>query len=277
MPLFAERGDYDRGPSYEGVDVEDRIGSGNATTQGRSHSRFSSCTRPCSGMSRWGIFYASLSLIILIATATYVGLKMTIGKADSSVAPSSTWAPTPTPVIPTREQQVQEQVLTVTPGQVLSDLQTPQYRAYDWILTQDPRHVSGDDPDLLQRYVLATLYFSANNKTRAATSWINAHDWLSVQHECDWFGVDCEEESFITQVAGATLSQASFTQQFPDYSLPTPASKGMVTLINLTSNGLFGTLPKEISALEYLSKCFRLVLSRIVSILFFFVNLFSSC
>jgi len=228
--MFSARGDSDRGPSYEGVDVEERVGSSgnNAARHSRSQSRslFSMCTRPCSNISKWGIFYLSLSVLILIATATYVGLKMTTG----------------------------ELVLTATSDQVLSNKKSPQYRAYQWILNDDPRHVSGDDPDLLQRYILAILYFSTNNTTRAATTWINAHEWMSLQHECNWFGIGCEEEALITLAAGAAVGQSSFTQQFPDNSLPQHKSKGKIILINLTSNGLRGTLPKEISMLQYLCK-----------------------
>ncbi len=256
--MFSARGDSDRGPSYEGVDVEERVGSSgnNAARHSRSQSRslFSMCTRPCSNISKWDIFYLSLSVLILIATATYVGLKMTTGNGKSPSSPSITWAPTSAPVAPTREQQVQELVLTATSDQVLSNKKSPQYRAYQWILNDDPRHVSGDDPDLLQRYILAILYFSTNNTTRAATTWINAHEWMSLQHECNWFGIGCEEEALITLAAGAAVGQSLFTQQFPDNSLPQHKSKGKIILINLTSNGLRGTLPKEISMLQYLCK-----------------------
>jgi hypothetical protein len=181
---------------------------------------------------------------------------MTTGNGKSPASPSTyiTWAPTSAPVTPTRGQQVQELVLSATSDQVLSNQKSPQYRAYEWILNDDPRHVSGDDPDLLQRYILAILYFSVNNPTRATTTWINAHEWMSLQHECNWFGIDCEEEAVITLAAGVGAGQSSFAQQFPDNSLPKHKSKGIITMINLTSNGLRGTLPKEISMLQYLCK-----------------------
>lgn len=253
--MFSGRGDSSRGPSYEGVDVEEQVGSsGNAATHGRNHSLFSRCTKPCSNISKWGIFYLSLSVLILIATATYVGLKMTTGNDSPSESSSNTWPPTSTPVVPTREQQIQEVVLTATADQVLSNPISPQYRAYEWILDDDPRQVPGDDPELLQRYILATLYFSTNNSTRAATTWIKDQEWMSLQHECDWFGIHCGEKVHHTPSTDAEISQSSFTQQFPDNSLPKRKGNGSVNLINLTSNGLQGTLPKEISMLDYLCK-----------------------
>lgn len=256
MPLFDyERGDSSRGAIYEGVDIEDRVENGavetavsSTATPGRStRKRFPGFTRSCSGMSKWSIFFISLAAVLLVATATYVGIKVSQEKKQSaSVTAASTdsttsTAPSMSPVRPTREQQLQELIRTVVSDQELADKQSPQYKAFKWILTQDPRQVSGDDPDLLQRYALATLYYSTNGIDTSVNSWVNNKGWLTSEHECGWFGVECD----------ATNSN-NLPQQFGDYSLPTPKSKGEVTRINLTSNGLVGSLPQQIIALHRL-------------------------
>ncbi|KAL7519562.1 hypothetical protein ACHAWX_004320 [Stephanocyclus meneghinianus] len=105
-------------------------------------------------------------------------------------------------------------------GMTLDDTSSPQFKAYSWIAGSD--YASLTDIILLQRYALATLYFST-----AGAGWEENDFWLSDENECPnenahWFGVDsCD-------------------------------GGGMVTHLNLPSNNLVGTLPKELSHLRML-------------------------
>ncbi|KAL3798526.1 hypothetical protein HJC23_011830 [Cyclotella cryptica] len=105
-------------------------------------------------------------------------------------------------------------------GVTLEDTSSPQFKAYSWIAGSD--YTSLTDIKLLQRYALATLYFST-----AGEGWTENDFWLSDNNECPnesahWLGVDsCD-------------------------------GGGMVTRLNLSSNNLVGTLPMEISHLRML-------------------------
>ena len=52
-----------------------------------------------------------------------------------------------------------------------------------------------DNTDLLQRYVMAFLYFSTEG-----TEWDNQENWISDQNVCDWYGVECPDQRLINFV-----------------------------------------------------------------------------
>jgi hypothetical protein len=69
-----------------------------------------------------------------------------------------------------------------------------QYQAFYWLLNEDPAMLDTTATrasTLINRYVLATLYYSTNGP-----GWIKDYNFLSDQHVCDWNnqggqGVDC--------------------------------------------------------------------------------------
>ena len=60
---------------------------------------------------------------------------------------------------------------------------SPQYQALYWISNSDTLQRSISDPLLIQRYVLAVLYFATGGDTN---HWANQINWLQPVHECDW-------------------------------------------------------------------------------------------
>lgn len=52
-----------------------------------------------------------------------------------------------------------------------------------------------DNTDLLQRYVMAFLYFSTEG-----TEWDNQENWISDENVCDWYGVECPDQRLINFV-----------------------------------------------------------------------------
>ena len=85
---------------------------------------------------------------------------------------------------------------------VILDTTSSQYMAYQWILDSDPLLLSVvDSPQLVQRYTLATLYFSTNDNF----TWLSCGSsdgstdcptpeqrFLSGSSECQWLGITCE-------------------------------------------------------------------------------------
>ncbi|EJK71180.1 hypothetical protein THAOC_07406, partial [Thalassiosira oceanica] len=75
-------------------------------------------------------------------------------------------------------------------GTKLLDVSTPEFRAYAW-LAEDARSGSDggdyDDAQLLRRYALSAVYFSAEGG-----NWLRRDGWLTPKDECEWEGVSGE-------------------------------------------------------------------------------------
>jgi len=112
------------------------------------------------------------------------------------------------------------------------DSTSPQYLALQWISVDSSRKGASTAYTMdssLQRYALATLYFAlggeGSNNGGPSPSWTNDDAWLStVVNECDWYGVTCD-----------------------------PSGTAVISL-DLSGNGLSGTLPPELALFKYLKK-----------------------
>eukprot|EP00521_Asterionellopsis_glacialis_P010921 CAMPEP_0195305488 /NCGR_PEP_ID=MMETSP0707-20130614/36357_1 /TAXON_ID=33640 /ORGANISM="Asterionellopsis glacialis, Strain CCMP134" /LENGTH=488 /DNA_ID=CAMNT_0040369627 /DNA_START=51 /DNA_END=1517 /DNA_ORIENTATION=- len=102
---------------------------------------------------------------------------------------------------------------------------TPQYNAYQWLVTQNANLELYDHQTRIQRYVLATLFYSTNAVKTVYTlqeppAWKNTNGWLTDADECtEWKGIFC-------------------------------TSRGQVYQISLENNGLTGALPPELAMLQ---------------------------
>ncbi|CAB9518246.1 Leucine Rich Repeat [Seminavis robusta] len=89
--------------------------------------------------------------------------------------------------LPPLPMTAEELVLSLLPNSTvleLSDEQSPQKRAFNWII-QDPLFDNYTDHRILQRYGLATFYYATGGGTK--TNWYTDVHWLSYDHhECDW-------------------------------------------------------------------------------------------
>ena len=90
------------------------------------------------------------------------------------------------------------QFYDITPLSTLTDPSTPQYAALDWLANKDSgaSYSSADDVRILQRYVLATLYYSTGGP-----GWTKSYGFLSDEHECKWFE---EEKDWILDMTPIT-------------------------------------------------------------------------
>eukprot|EP00980_Cylindrotheca_fusiformis_P001040 scaffold284_cov150-Cylindrotheca_fusiformis.AAC.1 len=110
----------------------------------------------------------------------------------------------------------------VMPGVDISNLNetTPQYRALEWLAYNDTRGLTINDDaiELLERFSLATFYYSNDGGDSETDDWSR---WLTISSHCDWRGLYCDED-------------------------------GRVTTLDLDSNGLVGPIPSEIGHLQQL-------------------------
>jgi hypothetical protein len=99
-----------------------------------------------------------------------------------------------------RRAAITEFVILVSGVLVLLDPSSPQFKAYQWILNDDPLQLLASDvPQLPQRYYLATLYYATNGASwdecgppTGATPCANVlQRFLSGSPECMWLGVTC--------------------------------------------------------------------------------------
>jgi hypothetical protein len=109
-------------------------------------------------------------------------------------------SPTPAPFFPAspcfegeKDVFVLEVLSRTTEESVLLDPETPQGMAFSFLLEEEPSFVC--TPTFVQRYGLSTFYFAMGGET-----WTNSDKWLGHTHACEWFGVDCNESQFSTNL-----------------------------------------------------------------------------
>ena len=85
----------------------------------------------------------------------------------------------------------------------LLDEITPQRQAMLW-MASDKNVNELDHTEKLQRYVLATLFYSTNMvpsvHVEDPRAWKYADNWLTDAVSCDWMGVECNEDNYIIAI-----------------------------------------------------------------------------
>lgn len=104
----------------------------------------------------------------------------------------------------------------VTLRSVLEDPASSPHQALVWLSNEDTLETSNVET-IRSRYALATFYYS--NKA----SWVSDTHWMTSYPVCLWYGVECMGNDEVA---------------------------GLVQTLNLTNNGLIGTIPTEIGLLK---------------------------
>jgi Leucine-rich repeat (LRR) protein len=157
--------------------------------------------------------------------------------ASSPPTPKITNAPTIRCLESEKEDCLIDVLSTVTKKSILLDPETPQGMAYLFILNEVPSFVGANT--VLQRYGLSTVYFSTGGPR-----WTNNNGWLDSSQECDWFGVQCDDD--LNLVTSLTLGVNNLIGFIPD-EISTLATLHEVVLF---SNSLTGTIPSGLASLE---------------------------
>ena len=108
-------------------------------------------------------------------------------------------------------------------GDVFDNDSSAQFQALEW-LSEDPKLSEYSGFKKMQRYVMATVYYSTNGD-----NWKESGSWLTSADECEWF------------------SGLSSTQDPCD-------SSGKLTNLDLRSNDLSGEIPPELHLLADLNR-----------------------
>lgn len=144
----------------------------------------------------------------------------------------------------------------VADSSLIRDVSTPQGRATEWIISQDARRLCPDEIKIVQRWVLAVMYFSTGGD-----SWIQCFDgdlecgdflpfvndeaFLSSSIECEWAGISCNTDACVTEI------------EFEENNLvgTIPSELGLLNELviwGMERGNLTGTIPSEMGQLEKL-------------------------
>eukprot|EP00529_Nitzschia_sp_RCC80_P004586 CAMPEP_0113447672 /NCGR_PEP_ID=MMETSP0014_2-20120614/4360_1 /TAXON_ID=2857 /ORGANISM="Nitzschia sp." /LENGTH=939 /DNA_ID=CAMNT_0000338837 /DNA_START=485 /DNA_END=3301 /DNA_ORIENTATION=+ /assembly_acc=CAM_ASM_000159 len=173
-------------------------------------------------------------------------------------------APTDSPSLSTNEpsaspsinilDSLAERLSPLSPESVSawSNPNAPQSRAIDW-LADDVQSFSFtySDRQLLQRFALATLYYSTNGiewntGNGGSASWLNKST-----NECQWSGVECKTSSNVRTIRVIRLVRRNLTGQLPP---EIGLLSDTLEEIYLNNNNIDGTLPLSMFRLSNLRR-----------------------
>lgn len=148
--------------------------------------------------------------------------------ANPTISPAPTTPPTAAPTVsaaPSTSPTLPECGITpeerragilgildqVADSNLIRDDSTPQGQATEWLISDDARRLCPDELKIVQRWVLAVMYFSTGGD-----SWFQCFDgdldcgdflpfvgddaFLSSSNECVWAGISCNADACVTEI-----------------------------------------------------------------------------
>jgi len=140
-------------------------------------------------------------LAIIAAIAVGVGVAVSNKNTDPPSAPTSSPQPQPGP---NPKTQVFQELLEPLSGDVLNDVDSPQFKALSWIANDDLASTTvGSTPDetIKARYVAAVIYYALGGQ-----EWPEKYSFLSEGDICTWnqngaggflFGISCSSDGTV--------------------------------------------------------------------------------
>lgn len=137
----------------------------------------------------------------------------------------------PTDIQITRAEEIIAKLASVIGEGVFLNDKSSQHHAAFWIISEDEKNISAGDPSLVQRYVLAALYFATTpNHNNRHHAWKKCgmapsrqmqiceykldksphYRFLSTASECEWFGVACNSNGDVIRINVGTYFATNF-------------------------------------------------------------------
>jgi len=209
--------------------------------------------------------FVSLILLVVVTIGVAVGV---IYSGGSEQQPQQ---PTLTPTTLRETLQIQDQIIAVVGEGALSDPNSSQYLAMDWIINEDPAKLPPEAENLIQRYLMVVFYISTTqvkpwlscnrpkegessscmfkalvqtfpNETYEDVEW---NRWVSEEHECTWAGVGCDDNNYTRSI--------ELSGQQIEGTLPIAITKlTYLQSLNLVWNELHGQIPSELAEMRHL-------------------------
>jgi hypothetical protein len=117
------------------------------------------------------------AIVILLCVGAVLGV--VFSRRMTSEAPTDAPTAAPTSVVDGITDLISSVSFDV--GEALQDPSSPQYMALNWLVENTNLDTYSDEKKI-QRYVLATLYYSTHGK-----SWNQNDGWVTDMDECSWY------------------------------------------------------------------------------------------
>jgi hypothetical protein len=176
-----------------------------------------------------------------------------VGEPDPTLSPTQSPSPFPTQISPPTEFDLFAFLIeqSFDDGEALMDEDSPQYQAYIW-LSENAQVEDYSEDRLLQRYALATFYFSTHGE-----DWFFQDLWLSDADECLWYSrssrPSCNREG---QVQNLELDYNNVNGEMPPELGLLSNSMERLVLRGGPSSFSGGTIPPELGKLTGLTHFF---------------------
>lgn len=240
--------------------------------------------------------YGIASVCIIVMVVIVVVSIVVSGGGSSGISSDASFTPKPSepPSAPPTTVRDKEGIYDVIADAInrepselkggSSDLdQDPAAQAAVWMVNEDPRELDRDDPQLLTRFALATLYFSTGGWNWTSCSaplgeesekcthyvWFLASNttgyrFLSGEHHCEWYGIECTDADLTLKkifldslnLAGKIPSEIAVIRSLQHLRMidnfltgpipPELGSMNSIVDIEINSNLLTGMLPDKI-------------------------------
>lgn len=124
----------------------------------------------------------------------------------------------------------------------LDDPSSPQYQGLKWISLDLSGGATYNSDQSLQRWAMATFFYATRGEF-----WSDNTDWLTSSHECNWYGVSCDDSFHLT---GLDLDSNKL-----DGTLPVEVDLLVdLQVLALSQNNISGTLSPTYSQLDQLEE-----------------------
>jgi hypothetical protein len=199
------------------------------------------------------ILTIAVAIVLLICIGAVLGAVFSRNQKMRKVAPTDAPTAAPTSLIDGVTQLISS--VSFDGGEALQNPSTPQNMALNWLVENKNLDLYSDEKKI-QRYVLATLYYSTLGK-----NWDGNDDWVTDTDECNWYSKALG--SFCINGAVAQLDFYNSVSGGNNLVGAIPAEVALlsdsVVLMALGDNSLNGQIPSEIGLMSQLSELFECI------------------
>ncbi len=163
--------------------------------------------QPSNGPSPAGIVFDTENPTISAAPSALPTISPTISAAPSNNPTLAGCGTTPEE----REAAIFGILDQVADSSLIRDITTPQGQAARWIISEDELRLCPNDLKIVQRWVLAVMYFSTGGDSWTQCfqddvecgvflPFLNQEAFLSPSTECEWAGIACDAMACVTEI-----------------------------------------------------------------------------